>query len=49
MQSVDDEFDHGRQKSKLIIFLITMTPMLIQQTQPNSMTRPMGWVQSSEM
>ena len=38
-----------RQKSKLIIFFITKMPADIHTTQPASINRPVGWVQSSEM
>ena len=38
-----------RQKSKLIIFFITMMPIVIQMTQPASISWPVGWVHSSEM
>jgi hypothetical protein len=38
-----------RQKSKLIIFFITMMPIDIQMTQQTSMNCPVGWVHSSEM
>ena len=37
------------QKSKLIIFFITKMPADIHTTQAASISRPVGWVQSSEM
>src|SRR6185437_7925162 len=50
MELAGQELEHRHpQKSKLIIFFITMTPMDIQSRQPTSITWPVGLVQSSEM
>ena len=49
---LDEELDHSGprgQKSKLIIFFITRTPIVIQIALRASMIRPVGVVQSSEM
>ena len=37
------------QKSKLIIFFMTMQPMNIQVALPSSINCPVGWVQSSSI
>ncbi len=49
-QFLEQEFDHGAgQKSKLIIFFMTNTPIIIQRAEATSMMRPTGVVHKSSM
>ncbi len=57
VQDGDDGLDHVEscwfvpvsQKSKLIIFFMTMQPMNIHVALPSSINCPVGWVQSSSI
>ena len=59
VQLVDQQFEHDAasdawlirrpQKSKLIIFFITKTPIIIHTAQHAIIRRPVGWVHSSSM